>query len=392
MTLKDDILRNNLLLPDYSKPTIVDLMREIYGKNGFSFENMRATSISPLINEKKHIIFILIDGMGSNLIASMPADNVLRNNKKCDLITVNPSSTGAVITTVATAEYPAQHGILGWYSYNRDKNIAYFPLMFAERNSEKKLTEYGLQPNDIFRTPSVMDKLNRRTTAFFPSYIVNSETSKFTLSNDSARVGYENINDAFAKLSAHIAGLNEPSFTYLYIPDIDNAEHYNGVYSNAVREILMQISREVEDLCRKKGNDTDVIITADHGQIDTHGNDVVMDFDKYSEYFYALPGIDFSTAVYYVHPNKAEEFEAEFSKDFGEKMFLHKTEEYLDLKFFGPDEVSDYMKSNLGEYISFCKKGFYFVNSCDTDEYIGKVFGNHSGFSEDELTTPLIIL
>ena len=51
------------------------------------------------------------------------------------------------------------------------------------------------------------------------------------------------------------------------------------------------------------------------------------------------------------------------------------------------------MKSNLGEYISFCKKGLYFVNTIvDAEKYIGKIKGSHSGFSKEELTIPLIVI
>lgn len=51
------------------------------------------------------------------------------------------------------------------------------------------------------------------------------------------------------------------------------------------------------------------------------------------------------------------------------------------------------MKSNLGEFISFCKKGAYFVNTIeDTEKYIGKIKGSHSGFSKEELIIPLIVI
>lgn len=392
MTLEENIRRNNMLIPDYSKPTIVDLMRTVYSKKGVSFGSAEQTAMMSLVKDKKHIVFILIDGMGSNLVNSMPANNILRKNKKCDLFTVNPSSTGAVLASVATAEYPAQHGILGWYSYNRQADVAYYPLLFKARDCDKSLAEYKLRPNDIFRTPSVMGKLQCHTTAFFPNMIVNSEYSKFTVSDDSARIGYNDIDDAFAKVEEHISKLNEPSFTYLYIPDIDSSEHDCGVYSDRVKQLMQKISAGVERLSKINPAETSIIITADHGQTDVGGHDIIMDFNKYSEYFYAMPGIDFGTATFYVKPDKTKEFENEFRKDFDGLMFLHKTEDYFRLHIFGSGEASDYAKSNFGEYIGFCKKGYYFLNSKDTESYVGKVAGNHSGFSSDELTIPLIIL
>ena len=74
-------------------------------------------------------------------------------------------------------------------------------------------------------------------------------------------------------------------------------------------------------------------------------------------------------------------------------MFIFETKEFIKNNIFGKSEVSEYMKSNLGEYISFCKKGFYFVNTeNDANKYIGKIKGSHSGFSKDEIMIPLIVI
>ena len=74
-------------------------------------------------------------------------------------------------------------------------------------------------------------------------------------------------------------------------------------------------------------------------------------------------------------------------------MFIFNTEEFIKNNIFGNEKISRYMKSNLGEFVSFCKKGAYFVNSIEsTEKYIGKIKGSHSGFSKEELTIPLIVL
>lgn len=118
-----------------------------------------------------------------------------------------------------------------------------------------------------------------------------------------------------------------------------------------------------------------------------------MDFEKYNKYFYALPGIDYGTATYYIKENKKEEFLKEFRKDYNDKMYIFDTEEFIKNNILGKEPISPYMKSNLGEFISFCKKGAYFVNTIeDTEKYIGKIKGSHSGFSKEELIIPLIVI
>ena len=135
-----------------------------------------------------------------------------------------------------------------------------------------------------------------------------------------------------------------------------------------------------------------MIIIADHGQTDVTKRGYRLDFEKYQEFFYAIPGIDSGTATKEIKKEKEKEFEKNFNRDFKDKMFLFKTEELIKNKIFGPNGLSDYMKSNLGEYISICKKGEYFINSVEDDEFLNNLNGTHSGFSKDEVIIPLIIL
>lgn len=392
MELKECLKKYDLELPNDSI-TIVDLVRTIYKRLGYNAFNEKSNSeIEEIVKDKKHVILVLVDGMGSNLITSLPDDYKLKKNKKRDLITVNPSSTGAVLTTLATGEYPAKHGIIGWYGYNREKNMAYYPVLFSSRDSGKDLGEYGLKEDQIYKYKSVMNKLAVKTCALFPEYMVNSKFSKFVLNDDSSRIGYTSIENAFDIVINGINNSKEKTFSYVYIPDIDSNEHDNGVYSSQVMETINKIEKGLSKLEVLDKNEVVTIITADHGQIDVPDGDVIMDFDKYNKYFYAMPGIDFGTATYYVKEEFFKEFEQEFKNDFNEKMFLFKTEEYLKLNIFGKEEVSEHMLQGLGEYISFCKKGYYLVNTLQKEDYVGKVKGCHSGFSKEELTIPLIVI
>lgn len=83
----------------------------------------------------------------------------------------------------------------------------------------------------------------------------------------------------------------------------------------------------------------------------------------------------------------------EEEKDYKDRMYIFETDEFVKNNIFGSNKISQYMKSNLGEYISFCKKGAYFVNTVtDAEKYIGKIKGSHSGFSKEELTISLIVI
>ena len=330
--------------------------------------------------------------MGSNLINSLSDKSILKQNKVADLLTVFPTTTGCVLSSISAAEYPITHGILGWYNYNRDKDINYYALLFKDRKSEMDLTELGVNEEDIYVSSSIMNKLNRKTTAIFPEKIVDSKFSKFILNKN--RISYQSLKEAFEKTTINIQNNKAIStFTYLYLPYIDSISHDNGVYSNEVKRLIFDIEKELVNLKNKNIENLEIIITADHGQIDVTQKDITMDFEKYCKYFYALPTIDYGTAMYYVKEDKKKEFLIEFEKDYKNEMYIFKTEEFIENHMFGNDKMSEYMKNNIGEFISLCKKGAYFVNEINEPEkYIGKVKGSHSGLSKEELTVPLIVI
>lgn len=386
--IKEIFAKENLILPNYNMLNIIDLMQTIYNRFGANYKiNKNIIELDKIIPNNKHTLFILVDGMGSNLIEQLEDASLLKTNKKNNLLTVSPSTTGCVLTSIATATYPNKHGIIGWYSHLKKFNIDYYPLLFCERKTEKPLIFYGIKPKDVFKEESMFNKLNVQTKVLYPKYICDSIYSKF-VATDEKRISYNNYQELPQKIK-EINNMAKKTFTYLYLPEIDNLEHENGVNSKIVKAELKKIEEMLKKLIKIK--DMTIIITADHGQININ-KDVIMDFNKYNDYFYGMPGIDFATATFYVKKEKEQDFEREFNKDFKDEMYLFKTAEFFRNQIFGLGEISDNMKNNIGEYIGICKNNYCFINSDNLDEYVGKTLGNHSGFSKDEMLIPLIII
>lgn len=387
MKLKEYIEKEKLLLPNYNSLNIVDLVKYLYSKYGVKCdENDNIEKLKNIIPNKKHTVFILIDGMGSNLINTLDNNSILKKNKVTDMITVSPSSTGCVLTSLATATYPNEHGIIGWYSYNREYNIDYYPLLFCDRKQNKSLYDFNIKANDIFKVNSKLNELNVKTTVLYPNYICDSVYSNY-VANNSIRRAYTTLENAFEQI-IEIVSSNEETFTYLYFPNIDNLEHDNGVNSKVV---LNEIHNIEAQLNRLNDDNVVVVITADHGQTNIT-KDIVMNFNKYNKYFYSYPGIDFGMATYYIKKGMEEEFVKEFTKDYKDKMYLFKTKEFIDNKIFGLSENNMNILNNLGEYISLCNSDAQFINSPEIEEYYGKTKGNHSGLTQDEMIIPLIVI
>ena len=388
MKIKEYYKLKNIKLPQNTDINIIDLVRLLYEYTGNSHKlNNKTEKLKRYIENKKHIFLILIDGMGSNIIDNLDENSILRKNKIMDIKTVNPTSTGCVLTSIMTAEYPIQHGILGYNSYNREYNLSYYPLLLKNRITNNAILDENIPLENIFKYNSKLKELKRNVQSFFPTKIVDSDYSKWCSNN---RCGYENFNDIVKEYKKIIKNDIE-TFTYIYYDKIDETSHDYGVYSTEVNDKIKEIEKFIENLLKFKNDDVEIIITADHGQNNVN-EDIIINIEKYKNIFYALPSIDFNMASYYVKDNKKNEFEKKFKDDFEGKMYLFKTEEFINNNIFGFDEISEYMKNSLGEYISICNDGYCFINSLDIDKYLGTTKGNHAGLTDDETTIPLIII
>lgn len=383
-----EMLNNDFVIPNYNSPNIVDLMRAIYCRYNIKTEiNKNVEIFKKQIPNNRHMLFILSDGTGSNLINKLNDDSILKRNKKDDIITVFPSTTACVLTSLVTAEFPEVHGIWGWFNHDRNLNIDYCPLLFCDRKTETNLLDYGIEPKQVFLQRSLLNDLKINVNVLFPKYIYDSVYSSFVI-NDENRYSYNNFTDIVNFMKKNCQSKSE-SYTYLYLPDIDTLEHENGIDSKIVKDKLEEIENLIKKICENK--DLTIIFTADHGQTNIT-KDIILDFEEYDDMFYAYPSIDYGTASYYVKKGYEDNFEKSFRKKYKNDMILFKTKDFINNNFFGIGNFKSSAKDNLGEYISICRKERYLINDHNIEKYYGKIKGNHSGLSYDEMIIPLIII
>ena len=269
----------------------------------------------------------------------------------------------------------------------RNLNIEYCPLLFCNRKTENNLLDYGIEPKQVFLQHSLLNNLKTNVNVLFPKYICDSIYSNFVI-NKKDRYSYNDFNDIVKFMKKNCQNKSE-SYTYLYLPDIDTLEHENGIDSKIVKEKLEEIENLIKKLCDNR--DLTIIFTADHGQTNIT-KDVILDFEKYDNMFYAYPSIDYGTASYYIKKGYEDVFEKSFKNKYGNDMILFKTEDLINNNFFGIGNFKSSAKDNLGEYISICRKERYLINNPNIEKYYGKIKGNHSGLSCDEMIIPLIII
>ena len=392
--LKENMDKLNAYLDskNYNDIDIVDLVRYIYNHFGTNLEldSKKKEVLDKYINPKDKILFVLVDGLGYYKVKDLSDNSVLKNNLKASVSTVNPTSTACVLSSIASAKYPSEHGILGWWQYLRNKDVSYCPLPFVERKTGINLKEKGIDTKDVFEFNSILNELNITVNISMPREIILSDFSKMFSGINSNTHGFYSIKEAFLNMSKKIKK-NNSSFNYLYIDGLDETSHMYGTKSIEVQNIINEIEEGVKNL-KKENEDLTIIVTADHGQVDMVNMMYLNQNNDYTKFFYALPSIDTRTISFFVKEDCKKDFEDTFMKEFGQDVILLTKEEVDKFKLFGNESLSKNTLDSLGEYIAIVVNNKFMV--CDTINLEDKINtkGNHSGLTKEETTIPLVVI
>lgn len=378
----------------FSDIDIIDLIKFLAIKYGARFsDNITKETyqkLDQIINPKDNVLLVLMDGMGAYKVSNLDDESLFRKNLKYAIKTVNPTSTACVLTSIGSAKYPSEHGILGWWGYDRKLDLSYYPLLFKERKTQVDLTNKGISSKEIFKFESVFDKFDTDVNIYMENTYVNSEFSKVFSGNKAKRYGFLSIRDAFKKVNKNLSN-NKSSFNYMYIDGLDLNSHIYGVNSKEAKNVITETELEIENLVKMHDNLT-VIVIADHGQIDMKKMIYLNANNDYLKYFYALPSIDTRMISFFVKKETEEEFREKFLEEFSNDVILLTTEEALEYNIFGGYKISDEFKNNIGEYIAIIVNEKFMV--CDKISYEDSIStkGNHSGLTKEETTIPLIVI
>lgn len=392
--LKENMDKLNVYLgsKNYDDIDIVDLVKYIYNHFGTNLEldSKKKENLDKYINPKDKILFVLVDGLGYYKVKDLSDNSVLKSNLKTSISTVNPTSTACVLSSIASAKYPSEHGILGWWQYLRNKDVSYCPLPFVERKTGINLKEKGIDTKDVFEFNSILNELNTTVNISMPREIISSDFSKMFSGINSNTHGFYSIKEAFLNMSKKI-NKNNSSFNYLYIDGLDETSHMYGTKSKEVQNIINEIEEGVKKV-KKENEDLTIIITADHGQVDMVNMMYLNQNNDYTKFFYALPSIDTRMISFFVKEDCKKDFEDTFMREFGQDVILLTKDEINKFKLFGNESLSKNTLDSLGEYIAIVVNNKFMV--CDTINLEDKINtkGNHSGLTKEETTIPLVVI
>lgn len=364
----------NLVFPDYDH-SLLSISSSILKHYGIDFGYKSIDLLDQRLSKNpKNVIFILIDALGSEILKKHHEKaSFLLKHQKDVLTTVFPSTTTSATTTGLTGLPPIRTAWIGWQQFIKEENSHVVFFMNSDYYDETRKFNYNIS-----------DKFVKNTKLY---ELIESKNNDVLTHEIFPKFREEN-HDSISKqvdTCLNIINDNQKHFVYMYWDQVDSKLHDFGTESKEVNDEISQVNDAIKNLFDSVGDDTLIVLTADHGQIDIEP----VTINKYTDLLSMLkekPAIEARATAFYVKEEFMEDFPIVFNKYFKDKFVLYKSEELIKMDLFGVGEIHPKFKEYIGDYFSIAIDKYAFHLS---DKPAHKA--THAGLTKDEMLIPMII-
>jgi len=376
-----------MFYPDY-KNSIVNLTSSILKAFNSKSSYQPLKELNDLKN-RKNIILLLIDGLGYEYIQKYGQDSELKKHCLKKITSVFPSTTASAVTALETGVAPQQHGITGWFMFLKEIGVLTKILPFKARYGGQLFTDEKIERKDIFTEKRIADKIKSSSFILYPEHIVDEKVNK----RSKKLLSYKNLNNLFLQIKRLVKSSDKRKYIYAYWDGFDALCHENGCNSKKVKKHFEQLDKKILSLSKsfKEGN-ISLIITADHGLIDTTQKSRKIFLKNHPKLIETLTmplSGEPRVAYCYVHPNRTKYFEKYVHNNLSHCCEMYKSEDLLNKGVFGIGKLNSNLIDRIGDYILVMKENYIIKDFLMTEKEEFHI-GNHGGTSKEEMFVPLI--
>ena len=323
-----------------------------------------------------------------------------------------PSTTTAHATTIYTGLPVGQHGLFEWHIYEPSLDAMIIPLTFSfagDKNPET-LRATGARPQDILPTQTVSQALARQgvATYLFQYYGYAQSSYSSAMVQGGRAVPFKTLPEALVNLSRLLDRSRDPTFTCLYYGDIDTILHDYGPGSPQVAaqiDAFLQMAwRWLQQELAAGRQDTLLLLTADHGQVNVYPETTVylnhlpafgrlepwLRTNRHGQLL-VPPGGSSRDVFLYVHEAAVDDAQALLQSALAGIAEVYRVSDLIDAGFFGPLPVSDAFLARVGNLVILPYEGEA-VWWYEKDRFEQKFYGQHGGLTPHEMEIPLLVL
>ena len=386
-------------LPNYRDGSIVNLMQSILAgldAPGAGGAHGHLADLGPEeVGDAKHIVLLVIDGLGRSQLESGPAP-ALRAALRGTMTSVFPSTTASAVTTFLTGLAPCEHAITGWFMRMREigeVGSVIAPLPFTTRAGRTDLGSLDVSPAGVFIGPNVFERVRADCHAVQPADLVDSAYSQAHTRGAASR-GFKGLDALVDSILDVVRHARRRTYVSAYWPMLDTLSHKFGAASARARRHLAKIDMRFERLrAALAGSGTLLVVTADHGFVDTRPESR-LDAGSVAAFarMLALPLCGEPRIAYcYVRDVHRADFEQRAGDALNGAAQVVESASMIASGWFGLADPHPRLSERVGDY-ALVMRDDYAIRDRVAGEKRFRQIGVHGGVSGEEMHVPLVVV
>ena len=328
-------------------------------------------------------LLFLIDGFGFDTLSQyadvMPTMSRMFNHGLVQ--TSFPSTTATSLATLTTGELPGVHGMLG-YTVQVPRSGG--RLLNALKWDERVDPENWQPVETLFQRAANVGISVTHVAA------KRYENSGFTRAVFRG-AEYKGANVVADLVSETKQALQKtPSFVYLYVNDLDNAGHSDGVGSDKWIAALSAIDQMVSQLMKEVPKGTRIWVTSDHGMINVEEKIIIGQDNPLLTGVSVIAGEPRARHLYLENDSVQARVDAAslWQEYLQEKVLVLTREQAISSDLFGAQLSADAI-DRMGEVIAIARGGLVLLDPERADKE-GAMVGHHGSDSDIESQVGLL--
>lgn len=316
------------------------------------------------------------------------------------LTSVFPSTTMAAMSTIWTGRTPADHGFLGRRLFLAEYGFLadMIRLMPAIHGQPGSLMQWGWEPEAFIPVPYLAQLLSDagcQTVAHLYGPHAGGGLSRLFLRGMERIEGFINYSDMWINLRDTVMGRTEvPLLASAYWAGTDEVAHKYGPDDERLEAAVRQIAQSFEQdflsrLPAAAREGTVVIITADHGQIETPPGRAVhlKEHPELKEMLLWPPSAEPRASYLHVRRGCAGKVCDYVAARLADRFLVLEMEQAVAAGLFGPGEIPRESRARLGGLLLLAREDSRLI----PEGASAKDRGEHGSLLPEEMLVPLLM-